>query len=134
MRRIFPFVALLLLAGLADSAEILIKLGPAGTTDNNAWRRFCPVAVKPDGWAWGTAEKYPNFAVIRITDMTVAQLEAYNEPDIDNVTKIQRAIRKWKIDIDDVALPAEIKNTITSGGIPSVTKAQVINFIKRFIP
>lgn len=135
-RLLVALVALVSLVGIrpAWSAEILIKLGPSGITDNNAWRRLCPVTVKPDNWAWGTLEKYPEFAIVRISDMTVEQLSGYLEPDIDNVTKIQRSIRKWKIDIDDVTLPVSFKNTITSGGIPSVTKTQVINYIKKWIP
>lgn len=134
MRRLlFALLIACSLPGISSGAEILIKLGPAGITDNNAWRRLCPVAVRPDGWAWGAQERYPAFAVVRITDMTVQELEAYNVPDIDNVTKVERAIRKWKIDFDDVTLPTAFKNTIIAGGIPVVTKAQIISFIKRWI-
>jgi len=121
-------------------AEVLIKLVPcdAGKDPLLSWTRLHPVCVKPDGWAWGSAERPPKFCVIRITDMTVAEMEPYLEPDFDvtdPINPVQRAICKWKFDIDDVAIPNVIKNriasAISSGGIISVKKAQIINFIKR---
>jgi hypothetical protein len=120
-------------------AEVLIKLEHADNPANpNAWGRCHPVCVKPDGWAWGSAERPPKFCVIRVTDMTVAQVEPYLDTDMDSTDPLnptQRAVRKWKFDIDDVTIPPVVRNrianAISGGGVISVTKAQIVNFIKR---
>jgi len=121
-------------------AEILIKLEPANNpSDLLAWNRLHPVVVKPDGWVWGSAERPPKFLVIRITDMTVAEVEQYLETDWDFTAPnpIMLAIRKLKIDLDDVTTPNQVKNAISraiqNGTILEVTKAQIVNFIKRTI-
>jgi hypothetical protein len=124
--------------------ELLVKLQkmPLTLRPEFAWDRGHVVDVKPEGWAWGAAERLPKFFVLRITDMTVAQAEAYLEPDFDpetidpldpakNIAPVHRSIRKWKFDADDVTIPTAIKNQIINTGLVSVTKAQVINFIKR---
>lgn len=119
-------------------AEVLIKLERADNpTDKNAWHRGHAVCVKPDGWQWGRAERLPKFCVIRITDMTPEQVEPYmatEESDLylaDGLTKNQIAIRKFFFDLDDVAIPLIVKNSIKNTGMVSVTKAQIVNFIKR---
>jgi hypothetical protein len=121
-------------------AEVLIKLEPADNPDDPlAWGRLHPVVVKPDGWAWGTAEGLPKFCVLRITDMTPEEVEPYLEPDeIDDAIslkprKIRRAIRKWRFDIDDVAIPLVLRNQVKKTGYAQVTRVQIVSYIKRVI-
>jgi hypothetical protein len=75
--------------------------------------------------------------------MTVAELEPYLDTDevpnpdpVDAVLnpRLHRALRKWKIDLDDVTLPVALRNVVTSGQIVVATKAQVVAFIKRVLP
>ena len=65
-------------------AEILIKLGNTHP-DPKVWQRLYPVDVKPDGHVWGNKETWPNFARIRITDMTVEELTQYLVDDGSDV-------------------------------------------------
>ena len=140
-------------------AEILIRLGEPHA-DPKAWQRFYPVAVKPDGHEWGSAETYPTFAKLRITNATVEQCEEYLAPDDDVITcprcngtlidptpvdgqsvSCRRCagvgtvsehvgLRKFKFDFDDAAIPAAVLATIQAGEVVAVTKAQILNFIK----
>lgn len=120
-------------------AEVLIKLERATNEfDLNAWARLHPVCVFEDGHAWGSAERPPKFLVLKITDMTVAAVRPYLDPDIDATdpdNPIIYAIRKWKFDIDDTRISQAIKNKIANAiqnkTILSVTRAQIVNFIKR---
>jgi len=120
-------------------AEILIKLEHANNpSDPNAWTKWHPVVVKPDGWEWGLKERPPWNLVLRITDMTVEEVLPYIERDddlTDPKNPVSRAVRKWKVDLDDITIPQNVRNVIdqaiTSRQILTVTKAQVVNFIKR---
>lgn len=120
-------------------AEILIKIdGPDMATNLNAWSRLLPVAVKPDGWTWGAAERPPKFLVVRIADTTVPDAEAYLVDDsdwTDPENPIVNAIRKWKFDIDDATIPKVVKKkinaAIANGTILEVTTAQIAAYIKR---
>jgi hypothetical protein len=138
-------------------AEILIKLGDPDANPLS-WQRLYPVDVKPDGWEWGARETWPDFAVIRITNITVDQAKDYITSDdisivcprctgslIDPVHTLKQCVRcsgigsiqktiglrKWKIDLDDVNVPKSMINLIKSGQPIVVTKDQVISFIKR---
>lgn len=53
--------------------------------------------------------------------------------ELTGIVQTMLAIRRWKFDIDDVAIPIVIKDQIKNTGFVSVTKAQIINFIKRTI-
>jgi hypothetical protein len=114
-------------------AEILIRMG-ATHADPCAWQRFYPVAVFEDGHKYGSAETWPVFAILRITNATVAEVRQYLDPDLDTTDPqhpITRALRKWKIALDDAAVPQWIKTAVQAGEVVSVTKAQIANFIKR---
>jgi hypothetical protein len=40
--------------------EVLIR------AQDSSWPKGTPVVAKPDGWTWGTAERRPDFVVIRV--------------------------------------------------------------------
>jgi hypothetical protein len=40
--------------------EVLVR------AQDSSWPKGTPVVVKPDGWAWGTAERRPDFVVVRV--------------------------------------------------------------------
>ena len=115
-------------------AEILIRMGPT-RSDPKAWQRLLPVAVKPNGHEWGAQETWPKFAKLRITDVSVAQAQEYLDVDTEGVDAegepIMVGLRRWKVDLDDVNVPAAIINTVEAGNVVIVTKAQIVNFIKR---
>lgn len=121
-------------------AEILVKLQVSNLVPNqsNAWTRGHIAMISEDGYlsGYGGDVKPPYFCVVRITDMTVDEVKAYLEPSIDMIDPINpilTAIRKWKFDLDDVAIPNPIANALSKGFV-SVTKSQVLNFIKRVAP
>ena len=118
-------------------AEVLIKLERASDeSDLKAWTRGHPVAVQEDGWTWGALEGLPRFCVLHLTDVSADQVRDWLDPDYDGTiddAPVLRAIRKWRLDMDDLNIPNWVKQSIKDTGRVSVTLAQIINFLKRTV-
>lgn len=112
-------------------AEILIKAISVTNSDaakdlRGCYKRGDPVVIKPDGHEWGAEERLPKFVVVRITGVTVAQVEKYLQAhEIDGV--VQRR-RLYRLLLDDV--PLAIRNQLRDTGFVEVTFQQVRNFIQ----
>ena len=64
-------------------AELLIlnfdTSNPDAEANRHAWKRGHVIDIKPDGHAWGSQECLPKFAIIKIPDATVAEVEHFFE-------------------------------------------------------
>lgn len=69
-------------------AELLIRLinnqhSDATKDKRGSYKRGDVVVVMPDGHEWGLKERPPRFAVVSVPDMTVAEAQAYLEPELE---------------------------------------------------
>jgi hypothetical protein len=98
------------------------------------WKKGYLVEVRDDSAPLAAQEKWPEFVVVRIPEMTKAELEPYTErfmdtTDPDNPILLRR--RDWKFDFDDVNIPKQVMDLIASGKEITITRAQLNAFIKR---
>jgi hypothetical protein len=115
-------------------AEILVKMGPEAK-DLTSWGRLLPVTVKPDGWQWGRLETWPDFVVVAVPDMPMEDAEDLLDPVIDPLDPTEKTVlvlRRWRINLDHVALPANIRNRLADGRVV-VSRAQIQPFLKEAI-
>ena len=89
------------------------------------------IDIKPDGHPWGTQETLPKFFRVNVTGATVGECnewikQALDFTDLGNVKPTR--IRKWKFDINSLGTAA--KKKILEEGVITVTKAQVVNFMR----
>ncbi len=93
---------ILLCAVEAQSVELLVKAQehwqklrdiPVGTTqDTIAWlkevwhttHRGEIIVIKPDGWSWGRKESPPEYIVVKVPGVMVAQARKYTQGLIDS--------------------------------------------------
>lgn len=131
--------------------EILFMAKNKGTDEVNGHRKGDPIAVMPNGHAWGAGEdkrahlaKYGNlddwqglFVIVQITDLSVEKAETYLEPEFrqaniledefqapdeaDRVVQVTR--KKWGAFIDE--LPVNFKNNLVTNGYAVTTIVQV---------
>lgn len=101
MKTLLTFL-ILLFATQAHSVELLVQAKPfwqrltdipEGTTkDTIAWLRDVwhqthrgeIIVIKPDGWTWGGMERPPQFVVIKVPGVSVAQAQKYTQGLIDS--------------------------------------------------
>lgn len=98
-------------------AELLVRVRDKINSDFylncQCTKRGDVIVVQADGWAWGKEElSNPDWRIIKIPSITVSEALAYTAPELDvdlkNPSKtLQR--RAFRIDIDNVAIPAGIK-------------------------
>lgn len=119
-------------------AELLIRATDTVLSDperaaRRAYRRGDVVLVKPDGWAWGSAElSNPDngraLFVLRITGVSVEQVEKYLVEWLDDLSLFQWARRKYRLVIDE--LPVNLRNQIRDQGFISRTWPQIRGFVE----
>lgn len=95
------------------------------TQDAWCYKQGDPVLVMENGWPWGVLEGLPNFWIIKIPDATIAEVEVYTEMWLDGTTVIKR--RRWLL--DELKMPAHIRNELESTGMLTGTKAQLDAFM-----
>ena len=120
-------------------AEFLIAAQDMPT----GYKRGDPIAVKPDGWGWGRREGLPNFWVIAVAGVVVANAEPYvrelwepaisgdpefESPDVED-RRIQRHRRRMRIIWGE--MPGAWITTIESTGRLELTKAQAKPYFRR---
>lgn len=93
-------------------AEILVKAISAAYSDpvkdqRGCYKRGMPVVVMPDGNPWGNEERLPKFVVIKIPMISVAQVQKYTEPQVENAVTTRR--RLWRIRWANLPLVARTK-------------------------
>ena len=136
--------------------EILFMAKNKGADEVKGHRKGDPIAVMPNGHAWGAGEdkrahlaKYGNtdnwqglFVVVQITDLSVAKAETYLEPHTRDANiaedefnapdpqdrKVQLLRKKWGVFIDE--LPAGFKSTLATDGYAAVTISQVKTYFR----
>ena len=85
------------------------------------------VVIRPDGWEWGREEGLPNFVLVKIPDMTVEEAKQYEDSIMDNTdpehSKLLR-FRKWYLK------PTWVNTIISQGGVYTISKATVVNYIE----
>ncbi len=100
--KIFIIILLLAIAPQVNSVEILVKAQafwqrgkaiPEGTTQDtisylrDMWHqthRGEIIVIKPDGWEWGRKERPPEYIVVKVPTVTVAQAVKYTQGLIDS--------------------------------------------------
>jgi hypothetical protein len=108
-------------------AEILVMAvsNTHPTQDDLCYKQGDPVLVTDNGHPWGALEGLPNFWIIKIPDATIAEVEAYCEVWYDGQTIIKR--RRYLL--DELKMPAHIRNELESTGMLTGTKAQLDAFM-----
>jgi hypothetical protein len=96
---------------------ILAKDGEK-SADPLAWGKGHVVAIKPDGWKWGSRECPPTFQIVRV-DAKEADLKIYEEPDERLLSVLDQrpilvSLRKYKLDEKDASLDVATKEALTS--------------------
>jgi hypothetical protein len=114
-------------------AELLVKAVDATHPDpakdaRGCYKRGDPVAVKPDGHAWGALETLPRFWVVKVPGATVAQLEQYVAA-LTNPDGSTNRRREWGV--DTAKMPGGVRNTLQNTGTVTVTLAQVQTYLTR---
>ena len=100
------------------------------TKDYATYKRGDPVVVMRFNHVYGKLEKAPNFYIIRISDVSVAQAQKYiGEHSDGNGAMLRRRLFKIKVD----SIPSSIKTILASTGEITVTKAQIRNYIQNKI-
>ena len=102
-------------------AELLIKARAAPDADPNHPMVYTSgdlVLVKPDGHTWGRMETVPDFWKVRITDRTVAQLEALAVSITDTTGNATKRRRYYAT---TTGMDPAKRDLMFSGGIPSFT-------------
>lgn len=103
------------------AVELLIRMtdGPGDRLAGN----IVSVKAYPNA-GWGLEEGLPNFAVIRIEPVTLAQMEQYRKRH-DGFTDANRIMwkRRSQYRIDISALPVAARNALTDNGFYSFKKA-----------
>lgn len=101
MKPLLTFL-ILLFATQAHPVELLVQAKPfwqrlsdipEGTTqDTIAWLRDMwhqthrgeIIVIKPDGWTWGRMERPPQFIIVKVPGVSVAQAQKYTQGLIDS--------------------------------------------------
>lgn len=133
-------------------AEILIMARNNTTADPErerigCYKRGMPVAVRPDGHAWGleeskqawlaagrSAASWPgHFVIAKIPGVTVATVLALIEPQTEddggNALGAVYRRRRWKVDVDSI--PSAIRQQLIDNGEVTVTANQIKNYVQR---
>jgi len=60
-----------------------------------------PIVVRPDGWKWGKSERLPEYIVVKVPSMTVADAEEYILPEYGtflgpNATTVEKKVKRRK--------------------------------------
>jgi len=118
--------------------EILIKakdnVNPDPELDKLNYKRGHFVAVMPDGHTWGKKECLPDFFILKIPGVSVDQFDEYMKPELDTGDAKKQIITKrriHKLDIDATTIPKAIRNAVKNTGVATITKAQIINHLRR---
>ena len=90
------------------------------------------IVIMPDGWKWGKAECLPDFVLVKIPDMTVEEARQYvvsiTEQYYDEHNNLlERTLRckKWFLK------PTWVSTIISQGGVFTISKDQVVNYIEQ---
>jgi len=103
------------------------------------YKRGDVVGVAPDGWNWASGEGRPRFYILKITDVTRAQV--YNwvlnnwdtvldcvDLDVDRNPMNYKRRRRVRFDLD--LIPAAVLNTLNSTGQYSNTWANIRDYVR----
>lgn len=106
-------------------AELLIRFNQTGNI-----RKGAILAVKPEGWQWGTEELTDRFVRVRVTDAEPADLEVYLGdyrigPEGSKELVNQRLYYMESTAVDNVAAQP--------GGLLVTNKASVDNVMRNII-
>lgn len=107
----------LLLAVAAWPCELLVRITEKPMhADANEHRRGRSIAgniivVRPDGWSWGNKEGWPDYAVVKIPGVSVAECQKYEQPQYDASTNLFR-YREWQINFTN--LPTVFRSVVTN--------------------
>jgi hypothetical protein len=88
------------------------------------------IVIRPDGWEWGSAECLPDFVLVKIPDMTVEEAKQYEESineeyTVDGQVRTRMLrFRKWFLK------PTWVNTIISQGGVYTISKATVVNYIE----
>lgn len=117
--------------------EILIKakdfINPDPELDKFSYKRGYVVCVMPDGHPWGSKERPPLFAVLKVPGLTVEEAQQYLQEKLESPkTENQKSVgrRIYKLDVDSTLLPLAKRNSIKNTGVVSLTKAQTLSIVK----
>lgn len=96
------------------------------------------VGVFPDDWQWGTLERGPGWACVKIqivgvpADRVKARLEEVEQhgelQDDGRVQQVMDRVRRWRVLLAN--LPASAKTALVQTGELSVTKTQALAYIR----
>lgn len=124
-------------------AAILIKAVDAthanpAKSARGCYKRGDIVGVAPGGWEFGAAEGRPNFYVLRLTDVTRAQVVNWVENNwgtvIDALDMVDNNpfnyVRRRRVRFDLDLIPAGVLNTLNTTGEYSNTWANVRDFFR----
>ena len=85
------------------------------------------IVIRPDGWEWGALECLPDFVLVKIPNMTVGEAKQYEDSIMDTTdpehSKLLR-FRKWFLK------PSWVNTIISQGGVYTISKASVVNYIE----
>lgn len=127
-------------------AELLVKAIDATHADeikdiSGCYKAGDIVIVRPDGWQWGALElKAPadggKFVVIKITDVTVAQIVAWvrnhwgTEIHGTDTDAAAHSLRRRRVRIDTDLVPLAVRQQLNQTGQFSTTWAAIRQFVR----
>lgn len=167
MKKLVYIFVLLMLVGSVNSVEILVKAQPfwqrsksipEGTLQDtisylrDMWHqthRGEIIVIKPDGWVWGRKESPPEYIIVKVPGVTVAQAIKYTQglidstlydsslfeqPDTVNVKErrwhflkkvVDSALVLWNVDSSFVVLTANQAKTVVKEYDLAVIKQKI---------
>jgi hypothetical protein len=127
-------------------AELLIKAIDAEHSDPGknvigCYKRGDIIAVRPDGFEWGSEERRApanggRAVIVKIPGVTPAQIRNFirnrwaTEVDGEDVDEGLGRLRRRRICIDMADLPAQVRQTLNQTGEYSTTWAAIRQFVR----
>jgi hypothetical protein len=119
-------------------AEVLIWLRPRKSKNPLRPQPGDIIAVRPPGHAWGKAEGPPDFAVVRVHDITAAKMAFLSTPEFnlprtpanENLITIIRP-HAHSMDLDDPTKVTSLQKAELDAGQTTMTKAEAQNAIRQ---
>jgi hypothetical protein len=106
-------------------AEIIVKAVDSTSPNPLSSKRGHLIAVRPDGWQWGSGEGLPNFVFVKIPGISVDTVRKYIQAWFDNSNPDEPVVKSkylWQLLIDTMPQAAikKFKNqgevVISAGG------------------